>query len=158
MEWGKDRTSNVIAALYKAALKIDGGARDRKLWLNYVEGWKPNGSSDKNNNSFQTDTEPPLWHHNDIRFVIDGMPPDLKAKYYGYLEDIIDIANDLKNKGLLKNMDEVPPEKDYDSTILDKGELNSIQEGEKAAKEELKRFNNLSVEERGIDDIRHRGI
>jgi hypothetical protein len=36
--WGKDRTPDVILALYKKIIK-DGGAAEVKLWLQYVDGW-----------------------------------------------------------------------------------------------------------------------
>ena len=37
--WGRERTPNVIAALYRKAVK-EGNAFESKLWLQYIEGWK----------------------------------------------------------------------------------------------------------------------
>lgn len=37
--FGRERTPNVIAALYKNILQ-KGGAPESKLWLQYVEGWR----------------------------------------------------------------------------------------------------------------------
>jgi hypothetical protein len=39
--WGRDRTHNVIVALYHGAISDrPSAARDRELWLKYVEGWR----------------------------------------------------------------------------------------------------------------------
>ena len=38
IKWGKERTPNVIAGLYRKAVR-DGNASEAKLWLQYIEGW-----------------------------------------------------------------------------------------------------------------------
>lgn len=46
--WGRERTPNVIAALYRKAIK-EGNAFEAKLWLQYIEGWKEKTEVDQRN-------------------------------------------------------------------------------------------------------------
>ena len=78
-EWALDRTSDVIYGIYSSAVK--GNDRSQKLWLQYFCG-------------FTEKTEQKMTHAvevtvNDIRFLINRLPPDLKKKHYAHLWELL---------------------------------------------------------------------
>lgn len=93
-EWGKERTGDVIAAMYKSALS---GGREapqaQKLWFQVIEGWQ-----EKTESELTVKTELTV---NDIRFVIDGLPEELRMKHYGYLRELNDDAAMVASKGII---------------------------------------------------------
>src|SRR3990167_6228497 len=48
ISWGRQRTPNVVAALYRNAIQ-KGNAQEAKMWLQYVEGWKEKTEVDQRN-------------------------------------------------------------------------------------------------------------
>lgn len=50
-QWARERTPNVIAALYRKAIK-DGMSFEAKLWLQFVEGWKEKSELETKNAHF----------------------------------------------------------------------------------------------------------
>lgn len=93
--WTKNRTSDVMESIYRAALK--GNPLSQKLWYQIFEGW-----SEKTEVLHTKKIE---LNVNDIRFIIEQFPEQQKEKYYGYIREIIDAAESLRNAGQLENRD-----------------------------------------------------
>lgn len=98
----KGRTSGVIEALYRSAMK--GNSRSIRLWLTYVEGWHPNRK--------QKEVEyAPLIREEDIFYHISFLPEDLKEKYTTRMNELLrDVLSDLTafNEGRLNEMSNSP--------------------------------------------------
>lgn len=85
--WAKDRTQDVIAALYRGAIgNGQGSPRDRELWLKYVEGWTEDAEKQK---VTKVELTP-----GDIRFLIEGLPEPYQTQAYEHLRDITDLIAD----------------------------------------------------------------
>jgi hypothetical protein len=92
--WGKERTQDVIAAIYFTAISKGVGApASQKLWMQVIEGW-----SEKTEVQLTKKVELGV---SDIRFIIEQLPDQLKAKFYGYLREIFDTAQSLRHAGQL---------------------------------------------------------
>ena len=108
--WAKDRTQDVIAALYRGAISNGIGApKDRELWFKYVEGW--------NEKTQVEHTQKVEVTIRDIRFMINAFPLDLQQKFYGYLNEINNAATLLRRSGQF--IDGVLPEPTAEGEILD---------------------------------------
>lgn len=95
-EWAKDRSGDVIAAMYKSAMSTGpSAALDRKLWMQIFEGF-----SEKTEVQHTKKVE---LTTNDLRFLIGLFPDDLKRKYYGYIREIIDAGERLRSTGQLED-------------------------------------------------------
>ncbi len=127
-EWSKGRTPDVIDAIYRGAMK--GNIGSQKLWVD----------SFFDVNSFRKGLVPdgPLVHHSDIRALIETMPPSYRPKFYGHLGELHSALVDLGKKGLL--VDSEMPDVDRETTLLDPGEWENIEEAIRANKEELDRI------------------
>lgn len=101
--WGKERTQDVIAAIYFTAISKGVGApASQKLWMQVIEGW-----SEKMEIEHTKKVELTV---NDIRFIIEQLPEEYKEKFYGYLRDIFDTAQLLRLSGQIGDVD-VPDER-----------------------------------------------
>lgn len=128
-EWSKGRTPDVIDAIYRGAMQ--GDAKSQKLWVDKFFGNL--NSSGKGSKERQVHV-----HHTDIRFIIEAFPPEMRPKFYGYLAEINDAAIDLQKKGLFE--DSMMPDVDRETTMLDEGERETLEEAIQANKEELDRI------------------
>lgn len=88
-EWGQEMTGGVIQGMYKAAVK--GNPMSQLLWLQYFKNFNPKRDEyAQNNGKLEVTT-------NDIRFLIEGLPLELKQKHYGYLRELLDDAARVAN-------------------------------------------------------------
>ena len=88
--WAKDRTQDVIAAIYRTAMSAGVGApASQKLWMQVVEGF-----SEKNELQVTNRVE---VGPNDIRAMIDLLPEPYRTKFYGYIDEIVNISTAVKN-------------------------------------------------------------
>lgn len=85
--WAKERTSDVIAAIYKSSLK--GNDKSQKLWMQLFEGFTEKTEVEKK--------ETVEVGVNDIRFIIEALPEPHKTKFNGYIDEIISVANSIRN-------------------------------------------------------------
>ena len=81
-QWGFEKTSDILEAMYRSA--INGNALAQKLWLKYFDDFDPKHKRKSESGSIQ-----PVFHVNDIRFLIESLPKDLQEKYYTFLRDLI---------------------------------------------------------------------
>lgn len=146
-EWAFEKTSMVLESVLRNAVK--GSSASQKLWLQYFHNFPKEQEQETKKIS--------LLHHNDIRMAIDVMPPDLKAKYYGFLQELVDTLDKLAETGEL-NVEIFNPDRDHTTSLSEEDERNSIREARVAAEEESKRFDNLPLEQRGMANIIRRGI
>lgn len=86
-QWAFEKTGDVIQGIYLAALK--GNPFSQKLWLQYFLGFTEKQEV--------TTTKAVEIGSNDIRFLIDGLPEPEKTKFHGYITEIIDYANKIRN-------------------------------------------------------------
>jgi hypothetical protein len=91
--WAKDRTPGVVQGIYRAAVK--GNSDSQRIWLKYFEGWVEETKIDH--------TQKVEITTNDIRFIIEGMPEKEKEQCYGYLREILDISQSLREAGRLQD-------------------------------------------------------
>lgn len=89
MKWGQEKTSDVIQAVYKSAIK--GNPMSQLLWLQYFKGFS---AKKKEEEAQEVKKE---FGVGDIRFLIEQLPDDLKQKHYGYLRELLDDASAHRN-------------------------------------------------------------
>ena len=87
-KWAFDRTGTVIAAIYKSAVK--GNPNSQKLWMQVFEGFS---EKQEVKHTVQADT----ITVNDIRFLIEQLPTELKEKHYANLRQLLDDAHAVRN-------------------------------------------------------------
>jgi len=88
--WGKILTPNVLLALYKRAIKLDGGTKDAELWLKYVEGFgtkKP-----------ELPEPEPTFTEDDIRTLIKYLPKRKQKKFDRLFTELILLAREVRRK------------------------------------------------------------
>lgn len=94
--WAKERTQDVIGALYKGATSQNNTSpQDRKLWMQVVEGWNEKAEIDL--------TVKSQINQNDIRYVIEQLPEPQRSTAYEHLRAIIDLADSLRDSGQLED-------------------------------------------------------
>jgi hypothetical protein len=79
-QWAFDKTGEVIQGIYLSALK--GNPFSQKLWLQYFLGFAEKTEVDVNTQTTFT--------VNDIRYVIEALPEQLKQKHYANLRELLD--------------------------------------------------------------------
>lgn len=87
MQWGKEKTADVIQGIYRSAVK--GNPMSQLLWLQYFKKFTP-----------KTQVETTVKHEigvGDIRFLIEQLPNELKQKHYGNLRELLDDASAVRN-------------------------------------------------------------
>lgn len=80
-EWGKSRTSDIIAAIYKSAIK--GNPLSQKLWLQYFEDFEEKSQQTHKVEHVEITA-------NDIRFLIEALPEPMKTYHYANLRQLLD--------------------------------------------------------------------
>lgn len=80
--WARDRTSDVIAAMYKTAMK--GNPLAQVTWMKVFEGF-----TEKTETTMTQKVEIGVG---DIRFLIEQLPEPLKSKHYANLRELLDDA------------------------------------------------------------------
>ncbi len=78
-DWGKDKTGNVLAALYRRCVKY-GMSYDVEMYLAYFEGWDKKQVIETSKEKFDMD---------DIRALIAPLPKEEREKFYAIITDII---------------------------------------------------------------------
>lgn len=78
-EWGMDRTSNVLSALYRRCIQY-GMSYDVETYLAYFEGWDKKKAIEAPTTKFGMD---------DIRAIIAPLPKDKQEKFYAIITQII---------------------------------------------------------------------
>lgn len=89
-KWAFGRTSNVINAIYTAAIK--GNPLSQSLWMQVFEGYNPKGNKDAKETEKKVE-----FSINDMRFLIEQLPEQLKQKHYGYLAELLDDVDAIKH-------------------------------------------------------------
>lgn len=87
-QWGKDRTPDVIAALYRRCINM-GSAFDVELWLAYVEKWDRKQVVNHVHTRFDAD---------DLRAIIAELPQEEQDKAYVDIGNIITKAEIRRNQ------------------------------------------------------------
>lgn len=82
-EWGKERTPDVVAGIYRSAVK--GNPHSQKLWLQAFAGF--------NEHQQDQDAQKVEVSPNDIRFLIDALPEPLRSKHYANFRELLDDAS-----------------------------------------------------------------
>ena len=131
MQWGKEKTSDVIQGIYRAAVK--GNPMSQLLWLQYFKKFTPKTQVEH--------TAKVEIGVNDIRFLIEGLPTqELKDKHYGNLRDLLDAAQEARNSGLLEDGDrsdgleeDVQGQTDNDAQDISSEDAYDIPKGYKAS-------------------------
>lgn len=93
MQWGKEKTGDVILGIYRSAIK--GNPMSQLLWLQYFKKFSP-----------KTTEEKVVKHEitvNDYRFLINSLPPDLREEHYGYFTKLLIDASAAQRSGLLED-------------------------------------------------------
>ena len=88
-EWAFGKTGAVIEGIYRSALK--GNPFSQKLWLQYFLGFTERTET--------TTTNKVEVGVNDVRFIIDGLPEPECTKFHGYIREIVEFANMVKQAG-----------------------------------------------------------
>ena len=83
LEWAAGKTGDVIEAIYKTAKK--GNPLSQSLWMQIFEGYDPKGKKQDDDGARKVELS-----MNDIRFLIEQLPENLKQKYYGFLRDLLE--------------------------------------------------------------------
>jgi len=91
MEWGKDKTSDVLAALFNRIARY-GMAGDVSLWLAYVEGWTPK----------QVVEYKERFANDDIRAIISVLPAEEQKLFYDTIANALQRAELLRRRGSLQ--------------------------------------------------------
>jgi len=101
-QWAFNKTGTVIQAIYRSAVK--GNPLSQKLWMQVFEGF-----TEKTQQEQIKKVELGI---NDIRFLIDGLPTDLKEKCYEHLRAIIEITSEARHTGAVETeyWEERPPQ------------------------------------------------
>lgn len=81
-DWGKDRTANVMAALYRNILR-NGNAYDVELWMAYMENWDRKQVVKIVQEEFTA---------NDIRTIISRLPKDQQNEWYTRIGELVTLA------------------------------------------------------------------
>lgn len=79
--WGDEMTGGVIRAIYQTAVK--GNPMSQLLWLQYFKGFNPKAEAEKKSEKVEITV-------NDIRFLIEALPEQLRKKHYDNLRDLLD--------------------------------------------------------------------
>lgn len=93
-QWSINKTPDVINGIYRSAVK--GNPYSQALWLQYFK--KFNAKESDN-----TPTKKVEIGVNDIRFMIEGLPEELKKKHNANLQQLIDDCMHLRHTGQLEN-------------------------------------------------------
>ncbi len=95
--WAKDRTQDVVAAIYRTAIGTGKEApQSQKLWLQYVEEWNEKMEVE---HTKKVEVTP-----DDVRFLIDSIPDKaLQTKFYGYLIEINATFTALRHGGQIQD-------------------------------------------------------
>ena len=92
-KWGVEKTADVIQGIYRSAVK--GNPMSQLLWLQYFKKFSP-----------KTTVETTVKHEitvNDIRFLINGLPEDLRKKHNANLRTLLDDVQSVRDSGLLED-------------------------------------------------------
>lgn len=81
-EWGKDRTGNVLASLYRRCIQ-HGNAYDVELWLAYFENWDRKQVVKVITDKFAAD---------DLRTIIAALPQEQQDEWYVKIGELITLA------------------------------------------------------------------
>ncbi len=125
--WGADKTPDVVHAIYKTALK--GNPLSQKLYLQYFKGF-----SEKTEVQHTAKVEVGV---NDIRFIIDGLPEPERSKFHGYIREIVDYANAVKNA---RELDETVWDEQPAESVLDEADHDAQDISEQGANELAARY------------------
>lgn len=131
MQWGKEKTADVIQGIYRAAVK--GNPMSQLLWLQYFKKFTPKTQVEH--------TAKIEIGVNDIRFLIEGLPTqELKDKHYGHLRELLEAAQQARSDGLLEAGDRsegpedaVSDEADSDAQDVPGSDAYGIPKGYKAS-------------------------
>lgn len=93
--WSIGKTPDVVHGIYRAAVK--GNPMSQLLWLQYFKKFVPK-------QEIEHTKKVEIGVH-DIRFIIEQLPEPQRSICYGYLRDIIDTANSLRDAGQLPDRD-----------------------------------------------------
>lgn len=91
-DWAFGKTGEVIEGILKSAKR--GNPHSQELWLKYFLDFR-----DKQELEITNKVE---FSVSDIRFLIQGLPEELKLKYYGFLRDLLTDASAARDAGDLK--------------------------------------------------------
>ena len=127
MKWGKEKTSDVVMGIYRAAVK--GNPMSQLLWLQYFEKFTPKTQVEH--------TAKVEIGVNDIRFLIEGLPTqELRDKHYGNLRELLEAAQQARVDGLLESGDrsigseeDVQGEADINAQGISRTDANDISKG-----------------------------
>lgn len=105
-EWGKDKTNNVMASLYRRCLQY-GNAYDIELWLAYMEAWDRKQVIKHEHETFGAD---------DIRVIIGRLPKEQQDEWYVKIGELISVAELHGSNGQVS-------ENSVSETVGDQGEV-----------------------------------
>lgn len=92
-QWSRDKTADVFNGIYKAAVRGNPGSQ--LLYLQYFRGFNPKTEV--------VHTKKIEVGVNDIRYLIEQLPEELKKLHYANLQQLFDDAQHLRNTGQLEN-------------------------------------------------------
>ena len=109
--WSTDKTPDVVHSIYRTAIK--GNPLSQMLWLQYFKKFNPKKIEDEEKKVELS--------AGDIRFAIEKLPEQLKEKHYGYLRELAEDINAIRNARDPEDNDwyERPPEAVPDETDND---------------------------------------
>lgn len=126
-EWGYGRTSDVIAAIFKSAIK--GNPQSQKIWMQYF--------TDFTERKEEVNRAVVEIGVNDIRFLIEALPEPLKSEHYANLQKLLDDAAAVADSGRPQDgvwearpADEVPGEADHAPQDVPVAEANLLAAGD----------------------------
>lgn len=129
-KWAFEKTGQVIEGMYRAAVR--GNDRSQKLWMQVFEGFTEKTET--------VETKKVELTINDIRFLLDGFPVELRQKFYGYITEIIDTGIALRNARRLEDgtytdnaierEHAIPTETDNDARNISDIRVNEIPESD----------------------------
>lgn len=129
--WSTDRTPEVVQAIYRAAVK--GNPLSQKLWLQYFKGFTEKS---------EVTVKKVEIGVNDIRFLIEAMPEPIRTKFYGYIREIIDTANALRNA---RQLDDRPLEDKDTETALPRDADHDAQDASSKSANVVAKSNSRSI-------------
>lgn len=128
-QWAQERSSDVIAAIYKSSIK--GNPLSQKLWMQMYEGF-----TEKQEIKHTTQVD---FGINDVRFLIQGLPEPLRTQHYANLRQLLDDSTMVRNAGQIEDgnlsdryQDAIPGEAHHDAPNLPSPKANRLANRNKA--------------------------
>ena len=113
--WSTDKTPDVVHAIYRTAIK--GNPLSQMLWLQYFKKFNPK--------KIEEEEKKVELSAGDIRHAIEQLPEQLKEKHYGYLRELAEDINAVRNARDIEDNDwyerppeAIPDEADHDAQTL----------------------------------------